>query len=258
LTRGGLYDAAMKSRGERLRWARRQAGFKTARAACEQFGWSEGTYRSHERGVRDFKYETAVIYGRKFKVNPKWLMDGKGDIKPQIGPPTDIADLKPIDVLGELAAGRWLEVHAAQDKISNIVVPADPRYPIEAQYALIVRGTSLNRLAQDGEVVVCVDIERAGIQVLDDDPVVIEQTRHGLYEVTGKRVRKKGNTVDLDARQRRPEIHRSEKPRLSTSPLNRPESEISGRRAPDQDQGADRRRLAALRPRPQQADLMLR
>lgn len=69
----------------RLRWAREEAGYRSAREAARARGWSENTYRSHEDGnrvKRGFKPEDAEKYARAFKVSEHWLMTGKGGAIP--------------------------------------------------------------------------------------------------------------------------------------------------------------------------------
>lgn len=72
----------------RLRWARENAGYPSARGAAVARGWNESTYRSHEGGVRQadgLKEKHAARYARGFGVSQSWLMTGKGDpLKPDL------------------------------------------------------------------------------------------------------------------------------------------------------------------------------
>lgn len=67
----------MESRADRLRAARRDAGYKTVRAACDAFGYHYPTYAGHENGARDFDFDTAERYAKAFGVDATWLMSGK-------------------------------------------------------------------------------------------------------------------------------------------------------------------------------------
>jgi phage repressor protein C with HTH and peptisase S24 domain len=58
----------------RLKEARIAAGFASAEAACNAFGWKPAAYRHHEGGVRAFDRDTAIQYGKAYKVNPGWLL----------------------------------------------------------------------------------------------------------------------------------------------------------------------------------------
>lgn len=65
---------------ERLREARLEAGYRSARAAAKRFNWAEATYGAHENGSRKFGLETARDYGRAFKRNPIWIVFGTEDL----------------------------------------------------------------------------------------------------------------------------------------------------------------------------------
>jgi len=70
---------AMKTRGERLRAARKNR-FKSARTAALAMGIAVSTYGAHERaespGGRDYGPEEATRYARRFGVTPEWLLTG--------------------------------------------------------------------------------------------------------------------------------------------------------------------------------------
>lgn len=108
---------------------------------------------------------------------------------------------KPIPTKGEVAAGQWLDLEAEQDyrQFEQHPITAAPTYPVEAQYGLIVRGTSMNRVAAEGTVLHCLDLALAGVEPVNDDIVIIERRRQqeGLREVTAKRIRREGDTVIL-------------------------------------------------------------
>jgi phage repressor protein C with HTH and peptisase S24 domain len=67
--------AAMSEASERLRLAR-EAKFRTAGAAAEALGMSASSYRAHENGQNNFDFDQAVIYGKKFGVDPIFLLTG--------------------------------------------------------------------------------------------------------------------------------------------------------------------------------------
>ena len=62
---------------DRLRRARLLAGFDTARAAIERFGWKASTYRAHENGQNKFRASEARSYARAYKVSSAWLLFGE-------------------------------------------------------------------------------------------------------------------------------------------------------------------------------------
>ena len=67
----------MESRADRLKAARRDAGFTSVRAACDAFGYNYPTYAGHENGSRDYDFDTAQRYAKAFKVDATWLMSGR-------------------------------------------------------------------------------------------------------------------------------------------------------------------------------------
>ena len=71
-----------KAMHERLKEARLKAGYKTATAAIDAFGWANSTYRAHENGQNGFKIDDAKQYGEAYGVSPSWLLLGEGDALP--------------------------------------------------------------------------------------------------------------------------------------------------------------------------------
>lgn len=71
----------MKTRGDRLKFLRVRAGFKSSREAALQFGAKVSSYNAHERaghaGGRDFDEDTARKYARWFGGDMLWLYHGE-------------------------------------------------------------------------------------------------------------------------------------------------------------------------------------
>lgn len=61
--------------GARLRWARRQAGFSTAKEAAKAAGFGEVSFRAYENDQHGFS-KHATQMARAFKVPVDWLLDG--------------------------------------------------------------------------------------------------------------------------------------------------------------------------------------
>jgi SOS-response transcriptional repressor LexA len=184
----------MKTRGERLRWAREQAGYRSALAVSKELGVPYSTYNTHERaeepGGRDFNPEQAEVYARKFRVAIGWLLTGRGDPKaggdevpPQLKP-TDVA-LGEYVVAGRVAAGSFREVNEFFDEEPpKITAPADMKYPNARQMAFEIEGDSMNKARPpmlEGGYVLCVDFEDLENQVplRDGMKVVVERTKLG-------------------------------------------------------------------------------
>lgn len=71
-----MRDSPKDSAG-RLRQARIQAGFKSARSAAIRFGWKPSTYASHENGQTPVPHEAAIAYAKAFKTSHVWLLTGE-------------------------------------------------------------------------------------------------------------------------------------------------------------------------------------
>jgi DNA-binding XRE family transcriptional regulator len=99
------YIGCMDTPADRLRHAREQAGYETAKAAAESMGASVSTYISHENGTRGFPAKRAIQYARKFKVTEEWLLYGKGN-----NPTGEKADV--IDMWSRIPANRRQEAMA--------------------------------------------------------------------------------------------------------------------------------------------------
>lgn len=70
--------ATDKEIGERLRQARKAAGFASATAAALALGMKYPTYAGHENGNRGLRANLEQ-YSRRFQVSMAWLLTGRGD-----------------------------------------------------------------------------------------------------------------------------------------------------------------------------------
>jgi phage repressor protein C with HTH and peptisase S24 domain len=72
---------------QRLKEARKRAGFADATTAAKHFRWVVPTYLGHENGSRRFGLERARVYARAFNANPAWLLTGEGSPQSTVGIP---------------------------------------------------------------------------------------------------------------------------------------------------------------------------
>jgi len=173
---------------ERLRKAMNDKGINGAelgrRIGLERqavYNWLSGRAEPTQENLRNL----AVI----LDVEQEWLSSGRR-AKPDI--------TLGLQLHGEVAGGVWIEVHENQDtEFRRVAVAPDPRYPTDAQYALTVRGNSVNKIAPDGSIIACVDIMASGVEVRDRDLVVVERRRGSIVETTVKRVRKAAGKLEL-------------------------------------------------------------
>jgi|SRR5215469_2299710 len=63
---------------DRLRKARRAAGFSGPTDAARRFNWKLETYKKHESGGRGITVRMASKYARAFRVAAAWLLYGEG------------------------------------------------------------------------------------------------------------------------------------------------------------------------------------
>lgn len=63
---------------DRLRAARQRAGFEAAADFAREMGMPISSYRAHENGYRNFKWDEAQSYADKLRVSVVWLMVGEG------------------------------------------------------------------------------------------------------------------------------------------------------------------------------------
>lgn len=94
-------------------------------------------------------------------------------------------------VRGEVAAGVFLRLdHVDEFKYEPVPIGPSPQYPEHAQFALKIKGNSLNKVAKDKDYLLCVDLEAAGVAPRHGDIVVVERTRAeaGEIEVSAKRL----------------------------------------------------------------------
>ena len=164
----------------------------------------------HHRGISQIRrhgnpgIETLRRLAASLQVSPGFLAYGEGEERGPAAPMP--APHRPgrailLPIAGEVAAGQWLEVDAAVDAPAHTAQPlaADPRWPAEAQFAVVVRGTSINRVAPDGAVLGCVDTRQIHYQAQDGDLLIIQRTRHEGRDMerTAKRYRRAGERFEL-------------------------------------------------------------
>lgn len=187
---------------KRLEEARIARGFKTSKEAATYFGWSYDTYAQHENGTRGI-IRAAEKYAKAYRVSAGWLLTGEGK-----GPGgEEIIELEPIKspigavpVTGKVAANTWLSVDDMDFGYDDIeYVPSASGYPVELQFALKVEGNCLNKIANHGDRLICLDIAKTGIAVEDGDLVIVERSRFEgqMIERTAKRMRRTADGFEL-------------------------------------------------------------
>lgn len=186
----------------RGRLAELQKQGKKARGLSLQSGMSADAIRSVLRKTHGSPtVETLTKLAEPLETTPEYLAFGIGD---EIAKVQEVmAEQEPVflPVVGEVAAGRWLEAedHVDEPLFDPVPVAPDPRWRVEDQYGLVVRGTSVNRVALDGDILACVNAVAARYRPTDGDLVIVEMRRHaGLWrQRTAKRLEIKDTHVEL-------------------------------------------------------------
>ncbi|PST22001.1 phage repressor protein C [Mesorhizobium plurifarium] len=157
----------MSERAGRLREARVKAGYRFASDAANALGIVASTYRAHENGQNDFELSEAEVYGRKFNVDPLWLLTGT-DRRISIGATSDsmmtpvdapnarigakvIGQGKKIPVFGQAVGGVDGEFIMNGNVLYEVMAPPILS-DISGAYAVSVSGDSMYPRYEDGEV----------------------------------------------------------------------------------------------------------
>lgn len=195
----------MEEPGDRLKKARENAGYKSAADAATSLGVSYSTYIGHENNSRGLRRDAAQLYARKYKVSIDWLLTGR-DASAGAPVTNGISATKGregvigmVPVLGSVRASYWQEVSDGGAFEMSEMVPSSGGYPVDWQVAYRVDGNCLNKIASDGDTLVCVDLIKSGLSIENGDLVIIERTRYGgeMVQRTAKRVRRTSAGFEL-------------------------------------------------------------
>lgn len=193
-----------EARKERLVLARKMAGYSSAVKAAERFLWKVDAYKAHESGRNGFGIADAKRYAAAFRVDVGWLQTGQGTPPEASEEPNQLtkstAPIGMIKVSGRVAANTWLSVDDMDFGYDDVdYVPSVGGHPIEWQFALVVEGNCLNKIAQHGERLVCLDTILSRVDIMPGDLVIVERKRFGgqMIERTAKRVRQTADGYEL-------------------------------------------------------------
>lgn len=182
--------------GQRIRRLRNQLGLSQQEFAARLGGVTRGAVGNWELG-KGIKRDNLVRIAEEFESSVDWLATGTGSpsaIAQQLTVPFNkSAKLDQIRVTGFVKAGVWQDVGewGGGEDVAEYV-PSSSDYPADWQFALIVDGNSINRVANHGDRLVCLDLIKSRIDLEDGDLVIIERSRFGgqMVERTAKRLRK--------------------------------------------------------------------
>lgn len=149
-------EASPKSstgRAARLRNARAAAGYRSATAAAQAFGWNHNTYASNENGNAAYSFARAKLYAAAFGVRPEWLYDGENPgADPNVTPVHERPRPELVPIIGRVGADAEGAVLFATGQEVGDLVPIPPGGSHKA-VALRIVGHSMRGLADDGGLI---------------------------------------------------------------------------------------------------------
>lgn len=115
----------------------------------------------------------------------------------EISPPTELLHtesplppIKTVTLLGDVAAGLWREVPLFEIDVQDLpTIQVAAEHDTANMFALRVAGTSINRKAEPGSIVICLKLEAAPRYFREGDWVVVERESGGKIETTIKLVK---------------------------------------------------------------------
>lgn len=150
---GVHYVEPMQTPAERLKAAREQAGYSSAKDAALAMGVSVPTYIQHENGTRGFPKDRALRYAKFFRTTPEWLLYGR-----EAGDRTTGSALGPqLAIQGSVVAGVWRErAEFPEDEWEAFTGAASITAPAAQRFGLRVEGDSMDLLYPPGTILECV------------------------------------------------------------------------------------------------------
>lgn len=146
------YKSYMRGSHDRLRWAREAAGYPTAADFAAKHNLELGTYRHHENGTRGLRPHVAKKYANLLNVDTNWLQFGVGSPRKGVDLTPELRPISWAPLISWVQAGQLLatdnEVRLTGEEEYVPVVWHHPTYALE------VRGTSMNRVAQPGDIII--------------------------------------------------------------------------------------------------------
>jgi len=170
---------------ERLQQARLNAGYSTASAAAEAFGWAASTYLGHENGSRGLRTDAAKRYARAFGVSWTWLMGADEGFEEVVN------TLTPIPVVGVLDPGAYREPGFRLEGTPTELFLQVFGYNSEELEAYAVYGTS--RQAQHFVIAA----KRGTPALLEDDELILQRIEGSRVELAAWRLERGPRGIEL-------------------------------------------------------------
>ena len=126
--------------------------------------------------------------------NPQATIESSAELRPLNEPLTSVK------VIGKVAANTWMDVDAMDFTYDDLeTLPTLGGIPPEWQFALVVEGKCLNRVANHGDKLICLDLVKAHASAQPEDLVIVERRRFSgqMVERTAKRLKKSAKGMEL-------------------------------------------------------------
>ena len=119
----------------RLKVARIASGFKTSKEFAQQHAIALSTYCQHETGKRPLSIEQLFVYAELTKVEPSWLLTGKG--KPCLKPENKQVEQKILQQLEKLSSSTEPHINVVpliidQERFSYVNMPIFKKIMVES------------------------------------------------------------------------------------------------------------------------------
>lgn len=181
---GTEYVAAMEL-NQRIFTARDKAKM-TQQQLADAVGKTRGAVAQWEKGDVVPRRSTLEAIAKATKVSIFWLERGGDEAFADLGP-QEAKPMAGLPVVGEVSAGVWREGSFRYERRYEPVA-ASPEYPGYGQRLYRVVGDSINRIADNGEYLHCVELHAGGLQPEHGDLVIVQRMQHGLAEYTAKQM----------------------------------------------------------------------
>lgn len=128
------------------------------------------------------------------------------ETEPSVAPVPLTPPITGLNVIGDIQAGTWLDRSIFDEVHEHEIIPVarDPRFPHSKQYALRVKGDSMDREFPEGSYVTCVEYFDSGLSMKDGLFVHVERHSGSLVEVTLKAIERVDGELMLAPRSTNP------------------------------------------------------
>lgn len=172
-------DEIRKAQGGRLAFARRVAGYRSAREAALANNWVEGTYRTHESGSRTIGLDDAERYAKRFRasgvpISAKHILFGEdADEFGRLDPPK-MEGRSVIPIMGLIGGGAKVEPALEQVPLDGLEQVELPFIVEDGAIGLKVTGDSMRPIYEAGDVIVVRTESSRSIQSLVGDEAAVQ------------------------------------------------------------------------------------